>query len=281
MELMEDLFAILFLILSICFLFSWIVPSKFSSLFGNKLSKRKLRWIFGSLTLVSFFGFGIASDGNSQVISENQKLAEVSRSNSENKIQTKEVESENIEMAQVDTQKEEVESENAEAAQMDTQVKEMQTEIVPQEQKESGDMQGNSVVKIPKYEILNEIKNKRYDGGVIYFVLIDSVNLTNDIFKNDVKLIIKDIVKERGDKISVSIFDSKNVLVSEYNNLYGTHVPLNESELKQRGFHMIADYSGNLDTIPAGSELSFFPGAFKDDAKVGRYVETIGFSLVN
>ncbi len=50
--------------------------------------------------------------------------------------------------------------------------------------------------RLPKYEIVYELKGKRYDGGVNYYVLIDPVNLTNDSFKNDVKAITKQIVKD-------------------------------------------------------------------------------------
>lgn len=61
---MENLFIILTLVSLVCFLLSWIIPNTFSPLFKNKLSKGKIRLVFG-LSIIAFFVlFGITSDSN-------------------------------------------------------------------------------------------------------------------------------------------------------------------------------------------------------------------------
>ncbi|MDP1815200.1 MAG: hypothetical protein Q8K92_12190 [Leadbetterella sp.] len=139
-------------------------------------------------------------------------------------------------------------------------------------------------IKIPKYEITHEVKNFRYDGGVIYMVLISPVNLTSDNFKDDIKSIISNLVKEKGNKISVEIYDSKSILDLQYQSVYApssTRKMLSKSELEQLGWHNVASYAGQLETMPAGHELAFFPGTFTNDKKVGKFVGTMGFNPSN
>lgn len=135
-------------------------------------------------------------------------------------------------------------------------------------------------VKIPKYEIIYELKNKRYDGGVNYFALIDPVNLSNDNFINDVKNIINEIVKAKGSKISIDIVDDKPTLDLEYKSHYGSNTLgriLNKSETDQIGLHLIATFDGEMQTGIYPNSLMFFPATFKDNPKVGKYIETIEF----
>ncbi len=61
---MENLFILLTLISLVCFLLSWIMPNTFSSLFKNKISKGKIRLIFGLSMIAFFVAFGITSDNN-------------------------------------------------------------------------------------------------------------------------------------------------------------------------------------------------------------------------
>lgn len=61
---MENLFILLTLVSLICFLLSWIIPNTFSPLFKNKLSKGKLRLVFGLSVIAFFVLFGITSDSN-------------------------------------------------------------------------------------------------------------------------------------------------------------------------------------------------------------------------
>ncbi len=59
---MGNLFILLTLISLVCFLLSWITPNTFSPLFKNKLSKGKIRLLFG-LSIIAFFVlFGMTTD---------------------------------------------------------------------------------------------------------------------------------------------------------------------------------------------------------------------------
>ncbi len=67
---MENLFAVLMIVSSVCFLLSWLTPNTFSPLFKNKLSKGWIRFVLGSSVIVFFVLFGITSDGNSVATSQ-------------------------------------------------------------------------------------------------------------------------------------------------------------------------------------------------------------------
>ena len=136
-------------------------------------------------------------------------------------------------------------------------------------------------VKIPKYEIVYEIKGKRYDGAVNYILLIDPVNTQNDSFKEDMKNIVRHMVKEKGQKISVDILDDKSTLELFNESHYGKGTLdriLTKAELEKVGLHLIASFSGQLATDIYPNALSFFPGNFKNNPKIGKYVETIEFN---
>lgn len=135
--------------------------------------------------------------------------------------------------------------------------------------------------KMPSYEVIYELPDKRYDGGISYYVLIEKVNLKDDAFKNDIKSMINQIVKEKGKKISIDFVDERSILDLEYKSHYGSNTLgriLTKSEMAQLGLHLIATYSGNLETDIYLNSLSFFPATFKDNATVGKYVETIEFN---
>lgn len=132
--------------------------------------------------------------------------------------------------------------------------------------------------KITKYDILFTTST-RYDGGKNYYILIDPVNLSSNSFENDVIVIIKKIISEKGNKTSVEIYDNKDILVLSYHQ-YGDMSlgrVLSKNELDQRALHLIASYDGDLETGHYLNTLSFFPGAFTDNQQVGKLVKTIEF----
>jgi hypothetical protein len=129
------------------------------------------------------------------------------------------------------------------------------------------------------YEIV-----KRYDEAPSYIVLIDEVNLTNDKFKEDIKILINQIVTEKGAKISIDILDNKNALDLFYDSHYGANTLgriLNKSELSQLEKHCVASFNGELETDMYFNTLYFFPSASKSTAKVGEFVEIIEYKPYN
>lgn len=135
-------------------------------------------------------------------------------------------------------------------------------------------------VKLPKYEIVYEVKDKRYDGGVNYYVLIEPINLADDSFKNDIKALVNQIVKEKGSKISIEFFDKKEALEFHYDKWVKMAIsrPQTQQENDLLALHYIAGFSGELQTDPDFNSLSFFLATFKDNPKVGKYVENMKFN---
>jgi hypothetical protein len=125
----------------------------------------------------------------------------------------------------------------------------------------------------PKYQMIYSI-DKRYDGGTSYYILVDPVDVTNSGFMDDVKYIINKFVKEYGGKISVEVFDDRNVLELQY-KLYGDLSlgrPLTNNEYQQAAIHYVAGFSGELETGLYFNSLYFFPSADSTTPQVGTYV---------
>jgi hypothetical protein len=134
-------------------------------------------------------------------------------------------------------------------------------------------------VKIPKYEIIHEVSGKRYDGGKIYYVLIDPIKLSDSSFKDDIKNIINNITKEKGAKISVNIYDKKAALESSYDEESYLIAP-SQKENMEAETHNVAIFSGELRMNIYPNTLSFFPATFTDNKTVGKYLETIEFNPI-
>lgn len=99
---MENLFILLTLVSLVCFLLSWIIPNTFSPLFKNKLSKGKIRLVFG-LSIIAFFVlFGITSDSN------NPKTKNEEATTSQEKTEVADLQENKQENPQEDAKKEEI-----------------------------------------------------------------------------------------------------------------------------------------------------------------------------
>lgn len=131
----------------------------------------------------------------------------------------------------------------------------------------------SSIIENPvmNYQITKEA-TVRYDGARSYYILIDPVDISNDNFKKDIKLLIKKLVKEKGNKLDLNILDDSETL----NLFYEDEVNLNNTDFQKTATlearHLIAMYTGNLATMPSNYDLAFFPGAFKDTPDIGTYV---------
>jgi hypothetical protein len=138
------------------------------------------------------------------------------------------------------------------------------------------------------YEIIRTL-NLRFDDAVTYYVLIDPIDLSNDSFKEDIKEIIRKIVKEKGKKISIEIFDKRDSLENGYkdDNL-DTFNDLKEWEnwytdeiINDLAIHCIASYDGELDTGLYYNTLWFFIYSDSVDSgeiETAKYAEVIEFN---
>jgi hypothetical protein len=130
------------------------------------------------------------------------------------------------------------------------------------------------------YKIMYEV-DKRFDGATSYYVLIDPVNVENIKFKDIVNYIVNDLVKKKGNKISVEIYDNKDALVLHY-KLYGDMSlgrVLNNEEYIFVGNHHIAGFSGELETDLFFNTLYYYPMAnSKDNPLVGKFADIIEYN---
>lgn len=131
------------------------------------------------------------------------------------------------------------------------------------------------------YKIVYTLTTVRYDGGKNFYVLIDPVDLESDKFKDDIKTIITEIVSKNSGKISIDILDDKDILELYYKSHYASNQLgriLTKSELDNLAIHLMAGFSGELDTMLYKNQLDFFPGASSDNSKIGKYMETVEFN---
>ncbi len=166
----------------------------------------------------------------------------------------------------------------------ETKPKEERKQTTPQESQQEAQPQTNKEdMTTVKYDLKETIENYRYDGGAIYFILIDKVDLSNDSFKKDIKWIVDNMTKNKGKKISLNIYDDLESLNLSYdieenpgNYIGKTELVSKDAELSKE--HLIATYDGEMETGPHYNTLMFFPATLKNDSKVGRYVETIEYN---
>lgn len=150
------------------------------------------------------------------------------------------------------------------------------TEVTTEKREEEAS--SNQITEL-NYQIIYSI-DKRYDGGRSYYIVIDPVDLNNTVFMDDVKYLINKFVKEYGGKISIEIFDDRNVLKLQY-KLYGDLSlgrPLTNNEYQRAAMHYIAGYSGELETGLFLNSLNFFPSADSNTPQVGKYVTTMEYN---
>lgn len=146
-----------------------------------------------------------------------------------------------------------------------------------QPQPEPSSTEANEIAKKPTYEIVYSKSNHRYDGATAYWVLIDPVDISSDEFKNDIATIIREIVTDKGSKISLSIFDKKASLDINY-KLYGNNSlgrATTQAENDEAARHLIAMFDGDFaGNFQYENEISYFPSAIKSTPEVGGYVGT-------
>jgi hypothetical protein len=158
---------------------------------------------------------------------------------------------------------------------------EVRKEPAIQELEKTEQLWNNQEAKKLNYKIIYEVGNKRYDGGKNFYVLIDGIDLDNASFKDEIKKIVDEIVKVKGGKIGIDFINNKEVLDLIYNSHYGINTLdriLTKTEMDKIGTSLVAQFSGQLKTDIYLNTLSFFPGTFTDNPKVGKYVETIEYN---
>lgn len=151
---------------------------------------------------------------------------------------------------------------------------------------EENDNKGNTEIK---YEIIYTLNHLRYDDAITYYVLIDPIDLSDDIFKDDIKEIIRNIVEEKGNKITIEIFDKRDSLENGYKDgkfeetadLEGWDNWFTDKIANDLAIHCIASYDGRLETGLYLNTLYFFIYSESDNAEnpeIDKYVDIIQFN---
>lgn len=137
----------------------------------------------------------------------------------------------------------------------------------------------NEESEILSYKIIHTDTKTRYDGGVIYYLLIDPIGLESN-FKEDLRNMIKTFSSAKGKKISIEIFDKKEALDLYYKQYVDKSLnrPRSNQEEALLEQYYVASFSGELDTGIYKNSLTYFPGAFTSSSVVGKYVETVEFN---
>jgi hypothetical protein len=131
-----------------------------------------------------------------------------------------------------------------------------------------------------KYKIVYTDFDQRYDGGINYYALLDSTDVSNSNFEGRIRDTIKKIVSEKGKKISIEFHDNMSSLDISYKQ-YGDQSlgrPRTQLESDIEARHFIASYDGQMSTSLYNNTLMFFPGATNYTPKVGKYVATEEFN---
>ena len=136
----------------------------------------------------------------------------------------------------------------------------------------------------PKYSIILPAV-RRKDGNPNYFVVIAPVDLSNDSFKQDVKLVVQSIANTTtnttisGPDFSARIFDDEAVAKAyleeetDPSSSSGRTRDEMRAYLDERGQHLVATYQGGLKEFGGWPyHISWYPGAFPDTPNVGPYV---------
>ena len=124
----------------------------------------------------------------------------------------------------------------------------------------------------------------RADGAPTLYVLINTQDLDNDDFKDNIKGLIIDITSDKGNKISIDIYDDERAL--RYGNIYD-HGNLDQWEnivndqdiINHLAVHCLATFDGELDTGMYFNTLWFF--IFSDQVEnnlIEEYAEAIEFN---
>ena len=130
------------------------------------------------------------------------------------------------------------------------------------------------------YKILYTSSDMR-KGATTYYLLVNNIDISNDLFKKDMENIILDMCNKYGRKINITVFDNK-VAADIYNKKWIAKIdesPLSEEEQKIFEKHYIMHFIGDADLKIHDylNTIRYFDYSSPDNALVGKYVETKEF----
>jgi len=127
---------------------------------------------------------------------------------------------------------------------------------------------------LPKYTVAFHVNGDDYKKPSYYYLSMDFPKLADGKFKEDVKAVTKDMLSIYGDKIVIQYSDDTDTLQSLYREQAS---PESVSSNESYPNHLVATYTGNIDTGAYSNTLVFFPDAFTTTPQVGSLKETVSF----
>lgn len=125
----------------------------------------------------------------------------------------------------------------------------------------------------PEYTVIAERLN-RYDGEPNYYAVIGPVDTNTDAFQADVKQVLQALAHQHGSlDFSASVFDDEAVAQEAFDEQENLEIG-DDSSRQRREQHLIAMYSGGLDTTGYPYLISWYPAAFTGSPNVGQWVDT-------
>lgn len=126
----------------------------------------------------------------------------------------------------------------------------------------------------PPYSVVGQLEWRK-DGEPTYYIAIDPVDLSNDGFKQTIKLITQKLAEDDGNAdFSAKFYDDQSVAEQALSTDPGSgnHTLPDKAALDLKGQHLVAIYGGGLEAALYPYELMWYPSASTDTPNVGHWV---------
>lgn len=127
----------------------------------------------------------------------------------------------------------------------------------------------------PSYKVVVTTTSERpLDGKPSYYVVINPVDLSNDSFKQNVKLVLQALAKTNGSPdFTAYVYDDEAVANTAYS--LNAADPFHKST-DQEGQHTVAMYLGGIDdgkvsTANSAYQIIWYPATYADTPNVSKY----------
>jgi hypothetical protein len=136
----------------------------------------------------------------------------------------------------------------------------------------------------PNYKIVAEAPDRRFDHKDTYYAATGPVDLSNDGFKRDVKLVLRAVARSNGGpNFSANVYDDETVAKTADTQDNGP-ASVGPDEVKaqaaQEAQHLVAMYDGGIDGQAQASSaddayaITWFPAADSSTPNVGQYADS-------
>lgn len=130
------------------------------------------------------------------------------------------------------------------------------------------------------HDVVHRTTTGRFDGAPTLYVLVDPIDPGVGEFQAEIENLVRTIVGREGGDVSIEVHDSSESLELSWKQYgdgsFGRSRTAEEDALLGR--HLVAAFSGGLDSQLYPNTLYWFPAAFADTPIVGPYVDIVEFN---